>query len=124
MITVCQDRNEARTAARHAKDEWTDAHVRALYPGSRPTEILRERYDEPPAVLETQTIGFEDCADVRAEAHLAIETRRESWLLAADEHGSLTERDRAGYVFCLARESLERSGIIGIVPYRVRAMFQ
>lgn len=63
-------------------------------------------------------------ADGRAEAHLAIETRRESWMLAVDAHGSLTERDRAGYVACLARELLERSGMIGIAPYRVRAMFQ
>lgn len=124
MITVWQDRNEARAAVRRAKDEWPDAHVRALYPGPRPAETLRQRYDEPPSILETQTIGSEDCADGRTEVHSAIETRRESWLLSADEHGSLTERDRAGYVFCLARESLERSGIIGIVPYRVRTMFQ
>lgn len=34
------------------------------------------------------------------------------------------ERDRAGYVVCLAPETLERNGMIGIETYRIGASFQ
>lgn len=100
------------------------AHVQALYPGSRSVEILRERYDEPTAIIERVTLGLEACAEARGEAYSAIETRRESWLLAADENGVLTERDRTGFVVCFAPEMLKRSGMIGIETYRIGASFQ
>ena len=57
-ITVWQDRNEARAPARRAKEKGPLAHVPALYPGSRSVEILRERYDEPTAIIERVTLRF------------------------------------------------------------------